>query len=148
MLKKKHENLLWSNYKNKRIPLCFYIFRSLLTPFIRYVLTSCVLSFVFNQSIFLRALNHMRTLQNDSLWYYIFHSGPKVVNFVWSRKITDLLEKFPSIQYTLDVHCDEVIKIIIKKTILSFILVTMILMILSQCASEVYQKAAKLSRTI
>ena len=31
---------------------------------------------------------------------------------------------------------------------LSFILVTMILMILSQCASEVYQKAAKLSRTI
>ena len=59
---KKHENLLWSNYKNKHIPLCFYIFRSLLTPFIRYVLTSRVLSFVFNESIFLRALNHMRTL--------------------------------------------------------------------------------------
>ena len=31
---------------------------------------------------------------------------------------------------------------------MSFILVTIILMISSQCASEVYQKAAKLSRTI
>ena len=92
---KKHENLLLSNYKNKHIPLCFYIFRSLLTPFIRYLLHVCYHSFSTNR--FFCGLWITCELSRMIVWYYIFHSEPKVVNFVWSRKITDLLEKFPSI---------------------------------------------------
>ena len=92
---KKHENLLLSNYKNKHIPLCFYIFRSLLTPFIRYLLHVCYHSFSTNR--FFCGLWITCELSRMIVWYYIFYSGPKVVNFVWSRKFTDLLEKFPSI---------------------------------------------------
>ena len=93
---KKHENLLLSNFKNKHtIPLCFYIFRSLLTPFIRYLLHVCYHSFSTNR--FFCGLWITCELSRMIVWYYIFHSEPKVVNFVWSRKVIDLLEKFPSI---------------------------------------------------
>ena len=59
------EMAISSNYKNKHsMPLCFYIFRSLLTPFIRYVLTSRVLSFVFNESIFFAGFeSHAKSLE-------------------------------------------------------------------------------------